>query len=198
MLSETYGIMVYQEQVMRVAPQVVGGYSLGGADLLRRAMGKKNVEEMKRQRAVFVKGAGERGVKASVATEIFNLMEKFAGYGFNKSHAAAYSYVAYQTAYLKTHFTSCFMAANLCMVMDQGDKMKALLDDARANGIEILPPDINLSDWFFTAPDEKHIRFGLGGVKGLGRQQVEGHDGDPHQGRPLHRPVRRDGACFRA
>lgn len=171
-LSETYGIMVYQEQVMRVA-QVVGGYSLGGADLLRRAMGKKNVEEMKRQRAVFVKGAGERGVKASVATEIFNLMEKFAGYGFNKSHAAAYSYVAYQTAYLKTHFTSCFMAANLCMVMDQGDKMKALLDDARANGIEILPPDINLSDWFFTAPDEKHIRFGLGGVKGLGRQQVE-------------------------
>ena len=171
-LSETYGIMVYQEQVMRVA-QVVGGYSLGGADLLRRAMGKKNVEEMKRQRAVFVKGAGERGVKASVATEIFNLMEKFAGYGFNKSHAAAYSYVAYQTAYLKTHFTSCFMAANLCMVMDQGDKMKALLDDARSNGIEILPPDINLSDWFFTAPDEKHIRFGLGGVKGLGRQQVE-------------------------
>lgn len=114
---------------MRVA-QVVGGYSLGGADLLRRAMGKKNVEEMKRQRAVFVKGAGERGVKASVATEIFNLMEKFAGYGFNKSHAAAYSYVAYQTAYLKTHFTSCFMAANLCMVMDQSDKMKALLDDA--------------------------------------------------------------------
>ena len=101
-LKETYGIMVYQEQVMRVA-QVVGGYSLGGADLLRRAMGKKNVEEMKRQRAVFIKGAGERGVKESVATEIFDLMEKFAGYGFNKSHAAAYSYVAYQTAYLKVH-----------------------------------------------------------------------------------------------
>ena len=171
-LAETYGIMVYQEQVMRVA-QVVGGYSLGGADLLRRAMGKKNVEEMKRQRVVFQKGAAERGVKESVATEIFNLMEKFAGYGFNKSHAAAYSYVAYQTAYLKTHFTSCFMAANLCMVMDQGDKMKALLEDARLNGVEILPPDVNDSDWFFTAPDEAHVRFGLGGIKGIGRQQVE-------------------------
>ena len=171
-LAETYGIMVYQEQVMRVA-QVVGGYSLGGADLLRRAMGKKNVEEMKRQRVVFQKGAAERGVKESVATEIFNLMEKFAGYGFNKSHAAAYSYVAYQTAYLKTHFTSCFMAANLCMVMDQGEKMKALLDDARLNGVDILPPDVNHSDWFFTAPDEAHIRFGLGGIKGMGRQQVD-------------------------
>lgn len=171
-LAETYGIMVYQEQVMRVA-QVVGGYSLGGADLLRRAMGKKNVEEMKRQRAVFVKGAGERGVKENVATEIFNLMEKFAGYGFNKSHAAAYSYVAYQTAFLKTHYTACFMAANLCMVMDQGDKMKALLDDAAANGIDVLPPDVNQSEWFFTAPDEQHIRFGLGGIKGMGRQQVD-------------------------
>ncbi len=171
-LAETYGIMVYQEQVMRVA-QVVGGYSLGGADLLRRAMGKKNVEEMKRQRVVFQKGAAERGVKESVATEIFNLMEKFAGYGFNKSHAAAYSYVAYQTAYLKTHFTSCFMAANLCMVMDQGEKMKALLDDAHLNGVDILPPDVNNSDWFFTAPDEAHIRFGLGGIKGIGRQQVD-------------------------
>ncbi|MBS5292033.1 MAG: DNA polymerase III subunit alpha [Sutterella wadsworthensis] len=171
-LRETYGIMVYQEQVMRVA-QVVGGYSLGGADLLRRAMGKKNVEEMKRQRAVFVKGAGERGVKESVATEIFDLMEKFAGYGFNKSHAAAYSYVAYQTAYLKVHHTAAFMAANLCMVMDQAEKMKALLDDAKANGVSILPPDINKSDWFFTAPDAKHIRFGLGGIKNMGQQQIE-------------------------
>ena len=171
-LQETYGIMVYQEQVMRVA-QVVGGYSLGGADLLRRAMGKKNVEEMKRQRAVFVKGAGERGVKENVATEIFDLMEKFAGYGFNKSHAAAYSYVAYQTAYLKTHYTACFMAANMCMVMDQGEKIKALIDDAGMNGIDILPPDINCSDWFFTVPDERHIRYGLGGIKGVGRQLVE-------------------------
>lgn len=171
-LRETYGIMVYQEQVMRVA-QVVGGYSLGGADLLRRAMGKKNVEEMKRQRAVFVKGAAERNVKEEVASEIFDLMEKFAGYGFNKSHAAAYSYVAYQTAYLKAHHTAAFMAANLCMVMDSGEKMKALIDDAIANGVELLMPDINASDWFFTVPDEKHIRFGLGGIKGVSQAVIQ-------------------------
>lgn len=171
-LKETYGIMVYQEQVMRVA-QVVGGYSLGGADLLRRAMGKKNVEEMKRQRAVFVKGAGERGVKESVATEIFDLMEKFAGYGFNKSHAAAYSYVAYQTAYLKVHHAACFFAANLCMVMDDGEKMKALIDDARVNGIEFLQPDINASGWFFSVPAEDTIRLGLGAIKGINRAIVD-------------------------
>lgn len=171
-LKETYGIMVYQEQVMRVA-QVVGGYSLGGADLLRRAMGKKNVEEMQRQRAVFIKGAGERGVSASVATEIFNLMEKFAGYGFNKSHAAAYSYVAYQTAYLKTHHTAPFMAANLCMVMDQSDKIRHLIDDAAKYGVAILPPDVNKSEWFFTTPDTKHIRYGFGGIKGMGRMQAD-------------------------
>ena len=171
-LKETYGIMVYQEQVMRVA-QVVGGYSLGGADLLRRAMGKKNVEEMKRQRAVFIKGAGERGVKESVATEIFDLMEKFAGYGFNKSHAAAYSYVAYQTAYLKVHHTAAFFAANLCMVMDDGDKMKALIDDARANGVDFRLPDVNVSEWFFSVPTENVIQLGLGAIKGINRALVE-------------------------
>lgn len=171
-LKETYGIMVYQEQVMRVA-QVVGGYSLGGADLLRRAMGKKNVEEMKRQRAVFVKGAAERGVKEAAATEIFDLMEKFAGYGFNKSHAAAYSYVAYQTAYLKVHHTASFFAANLCMVMDDGDKMKALVTDARANGVRFLIVDVNESDWFFSVPSEDSIRFGLGAVKGISRALVD-------------------------
>ncbi|MDO5531925.1 DNA polymerase III subunit alpha [Sutterella sp.] len=171
-LKETYGIMVYQEQVMRVA-QVVGGYSLGGADLLRRAMGKKNVEEMKRQRAVFVKGAAERGVKESVATEIFDLMEKFAGYGFNKSHAAAYSYVAYQTAYLKVHYTASFYAANLCMVMDDGDKMNALITDAMNNGVEFLIADVNRSDWFFSVPSESMIRFGLGSIKGINRSVVE-------------------------
>ncbi len=170
-LKETYGIMVYQEQVMRVA-QVVGGYSLGGADLLRRAMGKKQVEEMKRQRAVFIKGAAERGVKESVASEIFDLMEKFAGYGFNKSHAAAYSYVAYQTAYLKAHFTAPFMAANLCMVMDDGEKMHALAKDARENGITMLMPDVNRSDWFFTVPDEQHILYGLGAIKGVNQNVV--------------------------
>lgn len=156
---------------MRVA-QVVGGYSLGGADLLRRAMGKKNVEEMKRQRAVFIKGAAERNVKESVATEIFDLMEKFAGYGFNKSHAAAYSYVAYQTAYLKVHHPAAFMAANLCMVMDDGDKMKNFIDDAKENGVELLMPDVNQSEWFFSVPDESHIRFGLGGIKGLSQSVV--------------------------
>ena len=171
-LEPTYGCIVYQEQVMRVA-QVIGGYTLGGADLLRRAMGKKNVEEMKRQRDVFIKGAGERGVTPETATEIFDLMEKFAGYGFNKSHAAAYSYVAYQTAYLKVHHTAAFMAANLCMVMDQNDKVCALIEDAKENGVAFLAPDVNESDWFFTVPDEGHIRYGLGAVKGVGEQVVE-------------------------
>lgn len=171
-LRETYGIMVYQEQVMLVA-RAIGGYSLGGADLLRRAMGKKNVEEMKRQRAVFVKGAAERNVSEETATEIFNLMEKFAGYGFNKSHAAAYSYVAWQTAYLKVHYTACFTAGNLCLSMDSGEKMRALAEDARAMGVTVLPPDINISEWFFTVPDEKTVRFGLGAIKGVGQNVVE-------------------------
>lgn len=171
-LKETYGIMVYQEQVMLVA-RAIGGYSLGGADLLRRAMGKKNVEEMKRQRAVFVAGAAERNVSEKTATEIFDLMEKFAGYGFNKSHAAAYSYVAWQTAYLKAHHTAAFTAGNLCMVMDQGEKMRALVEDARNMGVTILQPDVNISQWFFTVPDAHTVRFGLGSIKGIGQQQVE-------------------------
>lgn len=171
-LRETYGIMVYQEQVMLVA-RAIGGYSLGGADLLRRAMGKKNVEEMKRQRAVFVKGAAERNVSEETATEIFNLMEKFAGYGFNKSHAAAYSYVAWQTAYLKVHHTASFTAGNLCLSMDSGEKMRALVEDARAMGVDVLPPDINISEWFFTVPNEKTVRFGLGAIKGVGQNVVE-------------------------
>ena len=127
---------------------------------------------MKRQRAVFIKGAAERGVKESVASEIFDLMEKFAGYGFNKSHAAAYSYVAYQTAYLKAHFTAPFMAANLCMVMDDGEKMHALAKDARENGITMLMPDVNRSEWFFTVPDEQHILYGLGAIKGVNQNVV--------------------------
>ena len=171
-LRETYGIMVYQEQVMLVA-RAIGGYSLGGADLLRRAMGKKNVEEMKRQRAVFLQGAAERGVTAETATEIFDLMEKFAGYGFNKSHAAAYSYVAWQTAYLKVHHTACFIAGNMCLVMNQGEKMRELVEDAREMGVTVLQPDINISEWFFTVPDEKTVRFGLGAIKGVGQNIVE-------------------------
>ena len=171
-LRETYGIMVYQEQVMLVA-RAIGGYTLGGADLLRRAMGKKNVEEMKRQRAVFIQGAAERGVTAETATEIFDLMEKFAGYGFNKSHAAAYSYVAWQTAYLKVHHTACFIAGNMCLVMNQGEKMRELVEDAREMGVTVLQPDINISEWFFTVPDEKTVRFGLGAIKGVGQNIVE-------------------------
>ncbi len=171
-LRETYGIMVYQEQVMLVA-RAIGGYSLGGADLLRRAMGKKNVEEMQKQRVVFLKGAAERGVNEKTAAEIFDLMEKFAGYGFNKSHAAAYSFVAWQTAYMKAHHTAAFFAGNLCLVMDQGEKTHALVDDAREMGIRILVPDINESEWYYTVPDEQSVRFGLGAVKGVGQQIVE-------------------------
>ena len=171
-LRETYGIMVYQEQVMLVA-RAIGGYSLGGADLLRRAMGKKNVEEMKRQRAVFIKGAAERNVDEKTATDIFNLMEKFAGYGFNKSHAAAYSFVAWQTAYLKVHHPGPFFAGNLCLVMDQGEKMSVLINDAKECGVTFLPPDVNVSDWFFTVPDEHTIRMGMGSIKGMSQNIVE-------------------------
>lgn len=171
-LKETYGIMVYQEQVMRVA-QIIGGYSLGGADLLRRAMGKKQVDEMKRQRAVFVKGAVERGMAEDKAGDLFDLMEKFAGYGFNKSHACAYSYVAYQTAYLKVHYPAPFMAANMCLVMDSGEKLKHLIDDCFANDISVLPPDINKSDWEFVPTSMHEIRYGLGGIKGIPKDAAE-------------------------
>lgn len=171
-LKETYGIMVYQEQVMRVA-QIIGGYSLGGADLLRRAMGKKQVDEMKRQRAVFVKGAVERGMAEDKAGDLFDLMEKFAGYGFNKSHACAYSYVAYQTAYLKVHYPAPFMAANMCLVMDSGEKLKHLIDDCFANDISVLPPDINKSDWEFVPTSMHEIRYGLGGIKGIPKEAAE-------------------------
>ena len=171
-LKETYGIMVYQEQVMRVA-QIIGGYSLGGADLLRRAMGKKQVEEMKCQRVVFVKGAVERGMAEDKAGDLFDLMEKFAGYGFNKSHACAYSYVAYQTAYLKVHYPAPFMAANMCLVMDSGEKLKHLIDDCFRNGISVLPPDINKSEWEFFPTSMHEIRYGLGGIKGIPKDAAE-------------------------
>ena len=171
-LKETYGIMVYQEQVMRVA-QIIGGYSLGGADLLRRAMGKKQVEEMKRQRVVFVKGAVERRMAEDKAGDLFELMEKFAGYGFNKSHACAYSYVAYQTAYLKVHYPAPFMAANMCLVMDSGEKLKHLIDDCFRNGISVLPPDINKSEWEFFPTSMHEIRYGLGGIKGIPKDAAE-------------------------
>ena len=171
-LKDTYGVIVYQEQVMQIA-QIVAGYTLGGADLLRRAMGKKNAEAMAKERTLFVDGAVKNGTSKEKATEIFDLMEKFAGYGFNKSHAAAYSYVAWQTAYLKVHHTACFIAGNMCLVMNQGEKMRELVEDAREMGVTVLQPDINISEWFFTVPDEKTVRFGLGAIKGVGQNIVE-------------------------
>ena len=178
-LRETYGIMVYQEQVMQMA-QIVGGYSLGGADLLRRAMGKKKVEEMARHRAIFREGAAKNGVDERMADAVFDTMEKFAGYGFNKSHAAAYALVSYQTAWLKTHYPAEFMAAVLSADMDNTDKVVNLLGEARALGLEVLPPDINSSGYKFHALDpadrttaSKTIRYGLGAIKGVGEGAID-------------------------
>jgi DNA polymerase-3 subunit alpha len=171
-LRETYGIMVYQEQVMQMA-QIVGGYSLGGADLLRRAMGKKKPAEMAKHRAIFREGAGRNGLDQRAADAIFDQMEKFAGYGFNKSHAAAYALVAYQTAWLKAHYPAEFMAATLSADMDSTDKLVGFLADARTQGLEVLPPDVNASGYAFVALDAKRIRYGLGAIKGVGRGACE-------------------------
>jgi len=170
-LSETYGIMVYQEQVMQMA-QIIGAYSLGGADLLRRAMGKKKPEEMAQHRGIFRDGAAKNGLTATKADELFDLMEKFAGYGFNKSHAAAYALVAYQTAWFKAHHTAAFMAANLSAMMDDTDKVQQFHEDAVANGIEVLPPDIHESEYRFVPVDVKRIRYGLGAIKGTGESAI--------------------------
>ena len=170
-LRETYGIMVYQEQVMQMA-QIVGGYSLGGADLLRRAMGKKKAEEMAEQREIFVNGALKNGTSRGQAGELFDLMEKFAGYGFNKSHAAAYALVAYQTAYLKAHYPAAFMAATLSADMDNTDKVRIFYLDALQQGLRILPPDVNSSGYLFSPVDEKTIAYGLGAVKGTGEAAI--------------------------
>jgi DNA polymerase-3 subunit alpha len=166
-LANTYGIMVYQEQVMQTA-QVAAGYSLGGADLLRRAMGKKKKEEMDQQRAVFVAGAGRNNIGEGQANEIFDIMEKFAGYGFNKSHAAAYSLVAYQTGWLKQHHPAAFAAATLSSEMANTDKVQFFYKDAIDNGLIFLPPDINHSGIRFRPVDAKTIRYGLGAIKGTG------------------------------
>jgi DNA polymerase-3 subunit alpha len=177
-LQETYGIMVYQEQVMQMA-QIIGGYSLGGADLLRRAMGKKKAEEMAKHRELFREGAAKNGLTGAKADEIFDLMEKFAGYGFNKSHAAAYALLAYHTAWLKAYHPAEFMAANMSLAMDDTDKIKILYEDCLANGLEVLPPDINLSAYRFepvATPGARHaktIRYGLGAVKGSGQSAIE-------------------------
>jgi DNA polymerase-3 subunit alpha len=170
-LEPTYGVMVYQEQVMQIA-QVIGGYSLGAADLLRRAMGKKQVEEMALHRDIFVAGATKNGLTERIAAELFDLMEKFAGYGFNKSHAAAYALIAFQTAYLKAHYPAEFMAATLSADMDDTDKVNSFFEDSVANGLIMLPPNINLSDYRFVPVDKKTIRYGLGAIKGTGSSAI--------------------------
>ena len=189
-LAETYGIFVYQEQVMQAA-QVMGGYSLGGADLLRRAMGKKKPEEMAKERVKFRAGAMDKGIPEAKADEVFDLMEKFAGYGFNKSHAAAYSLLAYHTAWLKVHCTAEFYAANMTVEADNTDKLKVLLADAKLFGVHFEAPDINRGTYRFEPVDDKTVRYGLGAVKGTGQGAIEaivaareGRDGEG--GGPFH------------
>ncbi len=183
-LSETYGIMVYQEQVMQTA-QVLGGYSLGGADMLRRAMGKKKPEEMAKHRLIFREGAAQKGISEAKADEVFDLMEKFAGYGFNKSHAAAYSLLAYHTAWLKVHFTAEFFAANMTIEMDDTDKLKVLLNDAKLFGIAFQPPNVNLGVYRFEPINNKLINYGLGAIKGTGQGAIEAIVRARHEGGPF-------------
>ncbi len=171
-LKPTYGVILYQEQVMQIA-QVLAGYTLGGADLLRRAMGKKKPEEMAKQRSIFVGGAVERGVAEPRAAYIFDLMEKFAGYGFNKSHSAAYAVLSYQTGWLKTHFPAEFMAAVLSADMDSTDKVVTIKDECDHMKLSVLPPDINQSVYEFTAVSQQAVRYGLGAIKGVGAAAVE-------------------------
>lgn len=172
-LSPTYGIILYQEQVMQIA-QVLAGYTLGAADLLRRAMGKKKSDEMAQQRAVFIKGAEQKGIASSLANQIFDLMEKFADYGFNKSHSAAYALVSYQTAWLKAHYPAEFMAAVLSSDMDHTEKVVTFLEECRLMKLVLLPPDINHSEYKFTVDDATgSIRYGLGAIKGLGAGAID-------------------------
>jgi DNA polymerase-3 subunit alpha len=171
-LKETYGIAVYQEQVMQIA-QVVAGYTLGSADLLRRAMGKKKVEEMDAQRANFIEGATKNNLNERQANDLFDLLEKFAGYGFNKSHAAAYAKIAYQTAYLKTHYASSFIAASMSADMNNTDNVHLLFDDCARNKVELLPPNINQSQFKFVTVNQTQILYGLGALKGSGQIAIE-------------------------
>ncbi|GAA5235419.1 DNA polymerase III subunit alpha [Verticiella sediminum] len=180
-LKSTYGVIVYQEQVMLIS-QIIGGYTLGGADMLRRAMGKKKPEEMAKHREIFEKGALEKGYDPALAVTLFDLMEKFAEYGFNKSHTAAYALIAYHTAWLKAHHPAEFMAATLSSDMDDTDKVQIFWNDTLANGVKVLPPDVNESEYRFAPVQDEHtargrpprtIRYGLGAVKGTGQAAVE-------------------------
>jgi DNA polymerase-3 subunit alpha len=171
-LEPTYGIILYQEQVMQIA-QEMGGYTLGGADLLRRAMGKKNAAEMAKQRELFTQGAVSKGFAEDLASNIFDLMEKFAGYGFNKSHSAAYALVAYQTGWLKAHYPAEFMAATISSDMDKTDKVVTFIDECRAMDLALLPPDVNHGQFHFSVDNQGRIIYGLGAIKGLGEGPVE-------------------------
>jgi DNA polymerase-3 subunit alpha len=171
-LEPTYGIILYQEQVMQIA-QVMGGYTLGGADILRRAMGKKNASEMAKQRDLFVEGAIGKGFAKDLASNIFDLMEKFAGYGFNKSHSAAYALLAYQTGWLKTHYPAEFMAATISSDMDKTDKVVTFIDECRSMNLQLLPPDVNHGMFQFSVDDKGSVLYGLGAIKGLGEGPIE-------------------------
>ena len=192
-LSNTLGIVIYQEQVMQLA-QRLGGYTLGGADLLRRAMGKKKPEEMAQQRGIFVKGATERGIDADIASQVFDLMEKFAGYGFNKSHAAAYALVSYHTAWLKAHYPAEFMAAVMSAEMNHTDAVVVMLDEihrmsqdeCKSMGLKVLAPDINRSVFRFTVNDKGQILYGLGAIKGVGEGALAGIIAERDANGPFH------------
>ncbi|HAR55576.1 MAG TPA: DNA polymerase III subunit alpha, partial [Idiomarina baltica] len=171
-LEPTYGVILYQEQVMQVA-QVMAGYSLGGADLLRRAMGKKKPEEMAKQREVFREGAHNNNIDPELAMKIFDLVEKFAGYGFNKSHSAAYALVSYQTLWMKTHYPAEFMAAVMSADMDNTDKIVTLADECERMGLVLLPPDVNKGVYKFTVDDEQRVVYGIGAIKGVGEAPIE-------------------------
>ena len=171
-LEPTYGIILYQEQVMQIA-QTLAGYTLGGADMLRRAMGKKKPEEMAKQRAGFEEGAVKNGVDGEMAMKIFDLVEKFAGYGFNKSHSAAYALVSYQTLWLKTHFPAEFMAAVMTADMDNTDKIVTLVDECQRMGLTVIPPDVNTGRYRFSVNEDGHIVYGIGAVKGVGEGPID-------------------------
>lgn len=171
-LAPTYGIILYQEQVMQIA-QELAGYTLGGADMLRRAMGKKKPEEMAKQRAVFEEGAVSKGVDGELAMKIFDLVEKFAGYGFNKSHSAAYALVSYQTLWLKTHYPAAFMAATMSSELQNTEKVVIFVEECRQMNLDVLPPDVNAGDYLFTVNEQDQIIYGLGAIKGVGEGPVE-------------------------
>jgi len=184
-LEPTYGVILYQEQVMQIA-QVMAGYTLGNADMLRRAMGKKKPEEMARQKQFFLDGCANNGIDKTLAENIFDLVEKFAGYGFNKSHSAAYALVSYQTLWLKAHYPAEFMAAVLTADMQNTDKVVTLVEECRSMGLELLVPDVSRSRFTFTVNDEGQIIYGLGAVKGLGEGPIDSivesrTDDEPYQ-----------------